>query len=70
MIDAMKNVMGLYKTTLRSNTPVKTRGCSPVLTHFVSEHKVENHVGLMSQNTMLSRVMFMGMSPTLRNERL
>ena len=47
MINAMTNVKGLYKTSSRSNTPVTTRGCSRVVTNLVSEHKVENNVGLM-----------------------
>jgi len=71
MIHVMMNAKGLYKTSSRSNTPVTTRGCSRVITNLVSEHKVENNIGFMSQNTTSSRVLFMGVKrATLMNERL
>ena len=71
MIRAMMNAKGLYKTSSRSNTPVTTRGCSRVATNMVSEHKVENNVGFMSQDTTSIRVFFMGVKrATLMNERL
>ena len=71
MIHAMMNAKGFYKTSLRSNTPVTTKWCSRVLTNLVSEHKVENNVGSMSQDTTLSRFLFMGVKrATLMNGRL
>ena len=68
MIHAMMSSTGLYKTSSRSNAPVTTRGCPQVVTNLVSEHKIEKNVGLMSQNTTLSRVLFMGVKrATLMN---
>ena len=71
MIHAMMNAKGLYKTSSRSNTPITTKGCSQLITNLVSEHKVENNVGSMLQDSTSSRVLFMGVNcATLMNGRL
>ena len=71
MIHVMMNAKDFCKTSSRSNTPVTTRGCSWVVTNLVSEDKVENNVGFMSQDTTSSRVLVMGVKrATLMNERV
>ena len=50
---------------------VTIRGCSWVVTNLVLEHKVGKNVGLMSQNTISNKVLFMGVKcATLMNDIL